>query len=397
MDITIYPEKLSGAVQIIPSKSQAHRLLICAAFADKITEIICPETNIDISATADCLNALGAQITRTKAGYWVVPVQRTPQKAVLDCKESGSTLRFLLPIVGALGVETTFLMAGRLPERPLSPLKEEMEAMGCKITRPSHNTLLCRGKLLPGAYSIDGSVSSQFISGLMFALTLLNADCTLQIIGKIESQPYIQMTCEALSRFGAKISGSSISPSLLLKSPGKVIVEGDWSNGAFFLTANALGSNICISGLQDHSPQGDRICKDILATDGQLKLSAADIPDLVPVLSVFAAAKNGGIFTDIARLRLKESDRVATTIEMLSALGIAATADENTLQIFPGSFTGCTINSHNDHRIAMSAAIAATVANAPVTILNAECVSKSYPQFWEVYKSLGGNYEQHLR
>lgn len=269
--------------------------------------------------------------------------------------------------------------------------------MGCKITRPSHNTLLCRGKLLPGAYSIDGSVSSQFISGLMFALTLLNADCTLQIIGKIESQPYIQMTCEALSRFGAKISGSSISPSLPLKSPGKVIVEGDWSNGAFFLTANALGSNICISGLQDHSPQGDRICKDILATDGQLRLSAADIPDLVPVLSVFAAAKNGGVFTDIARLRLKESDRVATTIEMLSALGIAATADENTLQIFPGSFTGGTINSHNDHRIAMSAAIAATVTNAPVTILNAECVSKSYPQFWEVYKSLGGNYEQHLR
>ncbi len=397
MDITIYPGKLSGTVQIIPSKSQAHRFLICAAFADQITDIFCPETNTDISATADCLSALGAQITRTQTGYQVVPVRSIPEKAVLDCKESGSTLRFLLPIAGALGVETTFLMAGRLPNRPLSPLKEEMERMGCQISRPTHDTLLCRGKLMPGAYAIDGSVSSQFISGLLFALTLLDADCTLDITGKIESKPYIQMTLKALEMFGANIIGDHIAPSLPLKSPEKLTVEGDWSNGAFFLAANALGSNICINGLRGDSPQGDRICKDILSSNGRMQLSAADIPDLVPILSVVAAANNGGTFTDIGRLRLKESDRVASTIAMLAALGIHAEADENTLQVFPGFFTGGVVQAHNDHRIAMSAAIAATVADESVTIIGAECVSKSYPQFWDVYKALGGNYEQHLR
>ncbi len=397
MDITIYPGKLSGTVQIIPSKSQAHRLLICAAFADQKTEIICPETNTDIDATVDCLTAFGAEIKRTQTGFRVIPVQIIPEKAVLNCQESGSTLRFLLPIAGALGIETTFQMAGRLPQRPLSPLKEEMERMGCKITRPTHNTLLCQGRLIPGAYSIDGSVSSQFISGLMFALTLLDAKCSLEITGKIESRPYIQMTIDALQRFGALINENVFSPSLPLKSPGKVTVEGDWSNGAFFIAANALGNIIQILGLKDDSPQGDRVCKDILSALGYIHLSAADIPDLVPILSVAAAAQEGGTFTDIARLRLKESDRVTSTIAMLAALGIKAEADDNTLRVFPGTFTGGTVNAQNDHRIAMSAAIAATIADGPVTILSAECVSKSYPQFWEVYKALGGNYEQHLR
>ena len=397
MDITIYPGKLAGNVQIIPSKSQAHRLLICAAFADNATEILCPESNADIDATVDCLNALGANIERTKTGFLVIPVRNTPEKAILNCRESGSTLRFLLPIAGALGVEATFQMAGRLPERPISPLKEEMERMGCTITRPTRDTLLCQGKLIPGAYTIDGGVSSQFISGLLFALTILNATCSLKISGKIESRPYIQMTYEAMQCFGAKICDSTISPSLPLKSPGKVTVEGDWSNGAFFLAANALGSRIGVLGLKDNSPQGDRKCKEILAEEGPIVLSAADIPDLIPILSVVAAAKAGGTFTDISRLRLKESDRVASTISMLSALGIKSKADENTLTVTPGSFTAGTIQTQNDHRIAMAAAIAATVADGPVTILNAECVSKSYPQFWEVYKALGGNYEQLLR
>jgi len=397
MDITIYPGRLSGTVQIIPSKSQAHRVLICAAFANKPTDIVCTETNADISATVDCLNALGAKITRTDAGYCVVPADHIPEKAILDCKESGSTLRFLLPIAGALGVETTFLMSGRLPERPLSPLKEEMERMGCQITRPTHNTLLCRGRLAPGAYVIDGSISSQFITGLMFALVLLNASCTLEITGKIESRPYIHLTQNALKAFGAEINEGIISPSLPLKSPGSLTIEGDWSNGAFFLAANALGNHIQVMGLRDDSPQGDRACKEILNLPGYMHISAADIPDLVPVLSVAAAAKKGGCFTDIARLRLKESDRVSSTIAMLSTLGIYAEADSNTLKVSAGSFNGGTVRSENDHRIAMSAAIAATIAKEPVTILGAECVSKSYPQFWEVYKALGGNYEQHIR
>ena len=173
MDITIKPGKLRGQINIIPSKSQAHRLLICAAFADGNTTLLCPETNRDIEATVDCLNALGANIQRTDTGYAIDPVSRIPETATLNCHESGSTLRFMLPIAGALGVDATFLMAGRLPNRPLSPLWEEMERMGCSISRPTPDTLRCQGKLNPGDYAIDGGVSSQYITGLLFALSLM--------------------------------------------------------------------------------------------------------------------------------------------------------------------------------------------------------------------------------
>ncbi len=397
MDITIQPGRLNGTVRIIPSKSQAHRLLICAAFADKPTEIICPETNEDISATADCLNALGANIARTEQGYYVIPAASVPQEAVLNCRESGSTLRFMLPIAGALGVDATFRMYGRLPDRPLSPLKEEMERMGCALTIPEKGLLRCTGKLRVGAYQIDGSVSSQFITGLLFALVLLNDNCTLAVTGNAESRPYIHLTKDALRQFGAHISGETISPSLPLTSPGILTVEGDWSNAAFFYAANTLGSDIHLEGLLDDSVQGDRVCKDILSLNGPLNVDATDIPDLVPILSVAAAAKCGGKFTGIGRLRLKESDRVASTIAMLSAFGVRAEADNDTLTVYPGQFHGCTVQSEKDHRIAMAAAIAATVADGPVTILDAQCVSKSYPTFWDEYKRIGGNYEQHIR
>ncbi len=397
MDITIYPKRLSGAVQVIPSKSQAHRLLICAAFADKPTELICRETNRDIEATADCLTALGARIVRTDTGYQVFPVASVPKEATLNCGESGSTLRFMLPIVGALGVNAKFLLEGRLPNRPLSPLKEEMERMGCRVFFHDKSTLCCTGKLRAGNYHIDGSVSSQFITGLLFALVLLDSETTLEITGNVESKPYIDLTKQALHLFQAKVDGNRIHPSLPLTSPGIVEVEGDWSNGAFFLGANALGSSLKISGLSDESTQGDRICKDIFTKSEHFQLSCKDFPDLVPILAVFVAANKGAVFTDIARLRLKESDRVQSVCNMLSALGVEAYADDNTLTVKCGKFCGCTIDAVNDHRIAMAAAIAATIADGPVTILGAHCVSKSYPAFWDIYENLGGHYEQYLR
>jgi len=389
MDITIQPGRLCGPVTVIPSKSQAHRLLICAAFADNETTLLCPETNRDIEATVDCLNALGANIRRQETGYLVAPIRLIPEKAELNCCESGSTLRFMLPIVGALGVDATITMAGRLPQRPLSPLWEEMERMGCTLTRPTENTIRCQGKLREGKYTIDGSVSSQFITGLLFALALMGGKNTLQITGKVESKPYIEMTKKALQLFDA--------PNF--RSPGTVTVEGDWSNGAFWLTANALGSQLAVMGLDANSPQGDRTVKDILPLmeGGCPTVSAADIPDLVPILSVSAAAKHGAVFTDIRRLRLKESDRVASVINLLTALGGKAEATDDTLTVFPTPFVGGVVDSVNDHRIAMSAAIAATVSSGPVTILGAESVNKSYPQFWAEYRRLGGNYEQYLR
>ena len=396
MDITISPRRLRGDLTVIPSKSQAHRLLICAAFSDKPTLLQCAETNRDIEATADCLTALGAKIIRTDSGYTVFPVKAVPEQAELHCRESGSTLRFLLPVAGALGVDALFTMEGRLPRRPLSPLWEEMERMGCTLTRPTSDTIRCTGKLRPGAYRIDGGISSQYITGLLLALSLLGSGSQLEITGKAESRPYIEMTKAAISLFG----GDPDHPGeKRFHSPGAVSVEGDWSNGAFFLAANELGSCLNLHGLDPDSPQGDRAVLGILPLlrSGAPRVSAADIPDLVPILSVAAASNHGAVFTDIRRLRMKESDRVASVMAMLKSLGGRAEADDNTLTVFPSGFTGGVVDSFNDHRIAMSAAIAATVCTGPVTVLGAECVSKSYPGFWEEYRRLGGNYEQHVR
>lgn len=387
MDLTITPGKLSGSITAIPSKSQAHRLLICAAFSDEPAELICPATNRDIEATCDCLKALGANITRTDTGYLVEPMKGSPETAILNCCESGSTLRFMLPIVGALGVDATFLMEGRLPQRPLSPLWEEMERMGCTLSRPTENTIRCQGQLKAGNYSISGSVSSQFITGLLFALSLIEGETHLEVTGKTESQPYISMTEKAMALFDAP----------QYHSPGKVLVEGDWSNGAFFLAAKALGNPLEVSNLNPDSPQGDRAVFELLPQlEENITIDASDIPDLVPILSIVAGAKKGATFTNIQRLRIKESDRVASTIAMIEALGGKAESTEDTLTVYGTGYRGGTVDSVNDHRIAMSAAIASTVCTESVTILGAEAVKKSYPHFWEEFSRLGGKYEQYL-
>ena len=388
MDITIYPQKLSGIINAIPSKSQAHRLLICAAFADGPTTLICPETNDDIQATAICLNALGANIRRSDSGYDIIPIKSIPNEALLDCGESGSTLRFLLTIVGALGVDATFRMGGRLPRRPLSPLWEEMERMGCRLSRPSENTIRCQGKLIAGDYFIDGGISSQFISGLLFAAALIDGKSQITVTGNLESKPYVDLTKQALQIFQA--------PNF--HTPGCVIVEGDWSNSAFFLAAQQLGSAVTVTNLQTDSRQGDRMVATLLPQlNKHSEIDVRDIPDLVPILSVVAAAQNGAVFTGIHRLRLKESDRVESVIQMIKNLGGKAEVDENTLSVYGTGLKGGTVDSMNDHRIAMSAAIASTVCTEPVTILGAQCVSKSYPHFWEEFNRLGGKYEQYLR
>ena len=398
MDITITPRPLSGTVTAIPSKSQAHRLLICAAFADAPTTLVCPDTNRDIEATVDCLNALGADIARSESGYHVVPVSVLPKNAVLNCCESGSTLRFMLPVAGALGVDTTFQMAGRLPQRPLSPLWEEMERMGCTLTRPTEDTIRCTGKLRAGEYTIDGGVSSQFITGLLLAAALIPGESHIHLTGKVESRPYITMTQQAMDIFGLACYDFCVLGGSPFRSPGTLTVEGDWSNGAFFLAAKMLGNAVETENLSPDSPQGDRAVSTLLpALEKHTTISAADIPDLVPVLSVVAACKQGAVFTDIRRLRLKESDRVASVIAMLEALGGEAKEMEETLTVYGTGLTGGRVDSVNDHRIAMSAAIAATVCREPVTILDAQCVQKSYPHFWEEYTKLGGYYEQYLR
>ncbi len=372
-DITLSPRKLRGTVQAPASKSCAHRALICAAISPTPTEILCGCVGRDVQETVAGLRELGAKIIETPRGFSVEPIQHRPDSASVFCRESGSTLRFLLPLAGALGVDATFYLGERLAQRPMHPLLQEMERMGCKI-RQVADRILCSGQLQPGAYRVDGSLSSQFASGLKMALPLLPGS-TLTATGEIASAPYLALTDAVMAQFPCD----------------QFAVEGDWSNAAFFLAANALGSHIKLGGLKEHSAQADKAVARLLPLfDGTPTVSATDIPDLIPILSVVAAAKHGAVFTDIARLRLKESDRVAAIEEMLTALGGRAEVTENTLTVFPAKLTGGVVDAKNDHRIAMAAAIAATVCEKEVTVLGAECVKKSYPAFWEDYERLGG-------
>ncbi len=399
MNVTIYPEKLRGTLEINPSKSQAHRLMILAAFGDRPTRLLCGQTNRDMDATAGCLQALGAEVEKGEGYFLVTPAAHIPREATLNCRDSGSTLRFLLPVAAALGVDARFQMEGRLPQRPLSPLWEEMERKGCRLSRTGESTLRCTGKLTPGVFTLDGGVSSQFVTGLLLAAVLMDGKTTVQIQGKLQSRPYVDMTVQALDLFGVECRNLTVQGGGKLRSPGDFTVEGDWSTAAFFLAANALGSDVVISGLKVDSAQGDRAASSLLPAlrNGRQTISLADIPDLAPALAVTAACCHGGVFTQIRRLRLKESDRVESILRMIRALGGRAEAGEDTMTVEGTGLIGGTVDPGKDHRIAMAAAIAATACREPVTVLGAECAEKSYPRFFEEYRRLGGNYEQLLR
>ncbi len=388
------PAILNGAIAAIPSKSQAHRLLICAAFADRPTTLICPATNRDIQATASCLSALGADVRETGQGYVVTPIAQVPESALLPCGESGSTLRFLLPIAGALGVDATFCLEGRLAQRPLSPLWEEMGRMGCRLTRPTDHTIRCQGALRPGSYTVAGNVSSQFVTGLLLALSLVDGQSSLTLTGAVESAPYIHMTRQAMERFGVSVKERQWVFQLsktAFRSPGAWTVEGDWSNAAFWLAAKALGSSVTVTGLDPDSAQGDKACAQWLERlDAFQTIDASHIPDLVPILAVVAGAKAGAVFENAGRLRLKETDRLETTAALLRNLGGQAEIRQDRLIVRPTGYSGGTVDATGDHRIAMAAAIAATVSSKSVTILGSEAVEKSYPGFWRDYESLGG-------
>lgn len=393
MNQQLLPGKIAGRIPAIPSKSAAHRLYICAALANKPTQVTCCGTSKDIEATRACLAAIAAG------------------EKFLPCGESGSTLRFLLPVVAALGLDVTFRMEGRLPQRPLAPLDSQLTAHGITLSRPGSDLLRVTGQLTPGAYTLPGNVSSQYISGLLFALPLLGNTSTLTVTGKMESAPYIDMTLDALAQFGVKIpvrDGIYIIEPQSYVSPGTAQVEGDWSNGAFWLCAGALSGPVTVSGLDPESLQGDRAVLDLLQAfgasvtwnDGDVTVSpgvlqpidvdAAAIPDLVPVLSVVAAAAGGTTrIYNAQRLRLKESDRIATVCQMLKSLGADAEETEDGLLIHGGKIlSGGTADSCNDHRIAMSAAVASALCSGPVTVTGAEAVEKSYPTFWSDFATL---------
>ena len=431
MEKLLKSPSLGGKIKAISSKSMAHRLLICAAFADRESYIVCEDTNNDICATADCLCALGADIERVGDTFRVSPIKNVTDGASLDCKESGSTLRFLLPIASAIGANAQFVMSGRLPERPLSPLFEELEQNGMYLSPQGTNPLLTSGCLRHGDYSIKANVSSQFISGLMFALPLIHKFdgvptdddtlSTLALLGDVESAPYIDMTLDALSEYGVRFENGYanfdagetlkyvIPSNMNFASPGTLKVEGDWSNAAFWLAAGAIGKNkITVTSLNTRSHQGDMAILKLLERFGAdvtesgdhitvsprklhgIRIDASQIPDLVPILAVVASVSEGEtVIYGASRLRIKESDRLASVTDMLSALG-ADISQTNDGLIIHGKprLEGGNVHACNDHRIAMAAAVASTVCNGDVSITDAQAVSKSYPKFWEDFERL---------
>lgn len=399
MKITVNGKGLHGSIPSIASKSMAHRLLICAALSSDPSQIRCETLSDDIRATVNCLRSLGCEISYASGTFFVSP-GAVPEKAMADCGESGSTLRFLLPVFGALGITCNVTLHGRLPSRPLSPLYGELVSHGMKLSPEGSNPLLTSGRLRGGIYSLRADVSSQFISGLLFALPLCEADSQIVLLGKKESVSYIEMTLSALRAFGIKIieeKDSFLIPGKQkYRSPGTLAVEGDWSNGAFWLSAASLGAPLAVTGLSDDSLQGDKeivsALLEITAAKDKAMIDACNIPDLVPILSVVAAAqKKTTVIYNAARLRLKESDRIATTAALLRAIGAKVSETEDGLRIKgdPEALRSATVDAAGDHRIAMAAAIA-SVAAGNITILGAEAVNKSYPAFFEDFRKLGG-------
>ena len=416
MNKTILPGARTGEVHIPASKSQAHRMLLCAAMGENEVTLRCRGLSKDILATVACLKALGASVDAEGEVLHLRPVSAPPPGlCLLPCGESGSTLRFLLPLVGALGASAVFEREGRLPERPIEPLRRELCRNGMDI-RSDGARLSCSGQLRPGAFSLPGNISSQYISALIMTLPLLEGESTLRIEGALESAAYVAMTEEVLRLGGVRTEktgyGYRIPGGQRCRFAPELSVEGDYSNAAFFLCAGALSERgIRVTGLDPQSRQGDRAIVPLLeemgaqvASDGSsvtvkraalhgITIDASPIPDLIPVLSVVAAAASGETRVIHAqRLRLKESDRLHSTTQMLRALGAEAEELPDGLVIRGGrTLAGGTVDACGDHRIAMSAAVAGGICRGAVTICGSECVQKSYPDFWTDFQQLKGD------
>ena len=438
MLVRLEPGTRYGTVKIPSSKSLAHRALICAALADRDSVISCSGISRDIEATMECLKEFGAAFEVREdlirvtpvwgdcSGYRSVQTDRTDRMkgtalqdsnaVILPCRESGSTLRFLLPLAGALGRGAVFQMEGRLPLRPMQEYEKVLEEHDMKIRREG-DRLCCEGQLTPGEYLLPGNISSQYFTGLLFALPLLDGESRIRILGKAESADYIRLTESALSDAGItveKLEDGWLVPGgqhyRTTEGNDPAVIEGDYSGGAFFLCAGAFsGQGIRCDNLSSASMQGDRRILDILQQFGAqvevrdksisvrkgtlhgIDIDGSMIPDILPVLSVVAAAAEGTTrIYHAERLRMKESDRILSTLTMLKALGAEAEETEDGMRIQgTGSLKGgAEVDPFGDHRIAMSAAVAACICREPVSIRDSECVEKSYPDFWKDYHSL---------
>lgn len=392
MNVRLSSASLDGEIKAIPSKSYAHRISICNFLSGKKPSADCGEfSSKDILATEDCLNAF------------------INGKNTLDCGESGSTLRFLLPLLASIGGEYSLIGHGRLMERPNEELFSVLQKHGVKTIKT--DKIYLSGKLTSGEYQIRGDISSQYISALLMALPILEGDSKIILTTPLVSAPYVDITLEVLKGYGIKIDRTEYGFYVYggQKFSGNIAPEGDWSNAAFFLVAGAVSGSIAVSGLNKNSVQGDRYIVEILKAAGadiswhgdKLAVNKSDLkgfsfdanscPDLVPIAAVLAAyAKGKTVINNIQRLKIKESDRVQTTIDMLAAFNIKAESDGENLTVYGGEVKGGKASSYNDHRIVMSAAVLSLGAKGESEIIDAGAVAKSYPNFFEDYNRLGG-------
>ena len=398
MKVKIEKSLARGEVYAPPSKSASHRLLIAAALADGTSRIDGISLCDDVLATADCLRALGAKIefSGDSAAVTGCDVTRAIPSGTLNCRESGSTLRFMIPIAAMCGDKVSFSAAEGLLKRPLSVYEELFAQRGISLTRAGGLIEVC-GRLGGGDYTLRGDVSSQFISGLLFSAPLTGEDVRIRITERIESRPYIDMTLSAMRICG--ITAVWESESTIFVKGGQAYhacnrrVEGDWSGSAFTESFNLFGGDVHLLGLCDDSLQGDRIYREHFKAleRGAPTISLSDCPDLGPILFAVAAAKNGARFTNTSRLKIKESDRAEMMAQELRKLGARIEVEENCVTVYKSELHAPSepLLGHNDHRIVMSLATLASVYGGE--IIGAEAVKKSYPNYFEDIKSLGIN------
>ena len=395
MDVRIRPHALAGAVTPPPSKSMAHRLLLAAALADGVSTVKNVALSQDIEATLRCMAALGAKWEQTGGGTLRVTGIGGRRKSFteiprFDCGESGSTLRFLIPIASLTGQAVSFTGRGRLMERPQKPYFDLFDEKGISYEQTA-GVLTVRGALTPGEYRLAGNVSSQFFTGLLFALPLLGGGSTLVSTTRLESRDYVAMTRDALARAGVRVGGEAerfaVPPSVYRSFDAAV--EADWSQAGFWYAARFLGNRVELRGLNEASAQGDRVVAALyerFKPAGEQSVDVSDCPDLLPPLAAaMAFAKGESRLTGAARLRLKESDRLAGMAGLLRALGGRVEEEPDGLRIAGGGLRGGVADPCGDHRLAMAAAVAALACRESVTVKDAECVEKSYPAWWGAF------------
>ena len=415
MTVTLDPKTvLSGKLRIISSKSDIHRCIICASLADKPTEISFCGLSKDIITTVECVKMYGSLAEFSDGKLIVTPCdkEKIMQGLTLDCSESGSTARFILPVAAAICKNVTLTGSGRLPERPMSPLCKSLEEHGASFSNDKIPMTVTSSVARGGVFNIPGNISSQYISGLLLMLPLLKNGGEVNITTPLESRGYVDMTVETMTKFGIKIEKTDncykVAGGQSYTSPGKINAQGDWSSAAFWLCADALGANVSLLGLDENCPQGDRAVVEILERFGARKIvtrdgisfeagrlhgieiDASDIPDLVPVLAVVACGARGKTrIYGAKRLRLKESDRLETTKDFLTRLGAKVVITDDGLEIEgSGKLEGGNVFGHNDHRIVMSSAICSLICKKQVIIDGAQAVEKSYTTFFNDFDLL---------